>query len=597
MLTDAMTAAELALEGIGDGWVAGREERELLDFKETPETAIPADRRAGRNMGRERKAFLGLLAESAMCLANARGGVIVVGVRDRAATRVGALQGVDAAYSVEALRLAVHRGTVPPLTVEAVERTVDDKRLVLVRVPQGAVVHATSGGTYKWRVGDQCLPIEATEMRAIQAARGQYDWSEDASAFGLDGLSAAALANAAERLRAIGRDELARLAEDDREQFLRSCDLLVDGRLRRAAVLLYGSEHALSSLVADWGVILTSAESPGSEGSVLMRREDAARRPIVLLIDEILARIAALASVETIRVGASEVRLVDYDADVARELVANAFAHRDWEQPGIIEIAHSPDELVISSPGDLLPTLHPDRLLRETAQRNGTLAREIARLRIAEGAGLGFDRVWRVLASTGKEAPRIEPGPRFTVVVGGGRGDQAFARFIRSPEFPEPRLGNDLDVLLALSALRHRRSLSAPVLAPVLQRDERSTQRVLERMADAGLVEATRSSRRRQAPTYRLTQSTLAGLRTALTYRTETIDSDDAKLLRHLKRHRRIANEDVRSYLNCGVATARNRLTRLRAMGWIDFAPGGPRRGPSVEYVATDLVDRLQAPS
>jgi hypothetical protein len=49
--------------------------------------------------------------------------------------------------------------------------------------------------------------------------------------------------------------------------------------------------------------------------------------------------------------GSFRLRLVDYEPDVMRELVANAFAHRDWEQPSIIEIAHSPDALVVTSPG------------------------------------------------------------------------------------------------------------------------------------------------------------------------------------------------------------------------------------------------------
>src|SRR6185295_6072302 len=98
------------------------------------------------------------------------------------------------------------------------------------------------------------------------------------------------------------------------------------------------------------------------------------RRPLVLLIDDILARLSGVAQVDAFRVGAVEVRLVDFEPDVVRELVANAFAHRDWEQPSIIDIAHSPDGLVVTSPGDLLPTLHVNRLLRESAQRNRVLS-------------------------------------------------------------------------------------------------------------------------------------------------------------------------------------------------------------------------------
>jgi ATP-dependent DNA helicase RecG len=588
---DSLALADDVIRAIGADWEASKRELQRLDLKETPDTAIPPGVRAKRNLGKARKDFLALVAETAACLANAQGGVIVIGIRDRAPSRAEAIQGVPAAYTPEGVRLAVYNATSPALTVAVHQRTVEGRRLLLVDVPIGAVVHATTHGAYRWRVEDRCEPIGPDTMRSIAAARGIYDWSAELSDFGPQALSTAALAAAADRLRDIGRDELARQADEDREQFMRSCELIERGRVRRAAVLLYGGEEALTTTVSDWGAIVTTAPSAGSEGAVLLRREDARRRPLVLLIDDVLARLAGVTQTDAFRVGAAEVRLIDFEPDVVRELVANAFAHRDWEQPGMIDVAHSPDGLVVASPGDLLPTLHPDRLLRESAQRNRVLSREVTRLRIAEGAGMGFDRVYRALAAAGKEPPRIEVGPRFTVVVPGGRGDRAFARFLRSDEFPEPRLAGDLDVLLTLSVLRTRASVTAATVAPRIQRDPDFAGDVLRRMHIAGLIEPTRSTAGRRRPSYRLSAGTAGALRSALKYRTSTIDMDDAKLLRHLRRHRRIANEDVRNYLECDVPTARNRLTRLRKKGYITIDPAGPRRGPLVEYVATEKVD------
>jgi ATP-dependent DNA helicase RecG len=593
MYGSSLALADSVIREIGDDWAASKNELQWLDFKETPDTALSLEARAKRNLGKARKSFLALVAETAACLANAQGGVIVLGVRDSASTRDETIQGVPPAYSAEGVRLAVYDGTSPALTVAVHERTVDGRRLLLVDVPIGAVVHATTSGGYRWRVEDRCEPIGPDTMRSITAARGTYDWSGELSAFGPEALSTGALAAAADRLRDIGRDELARQADEDREQFLRSCELLDRGRVRRAAVLLYGSEKALTTLVPDWGAIVSTAASAGSEGTILLRREDARRRPLILLIEDVLARLAGVAQTDAFRVGAAEVRLVDYEPDVVRELVANALAHRDWEQPGMIDISHSPDGLLVASPGDLRPTLHPNRLLRESAQRNRVLSREITRLRIAEGAGMGFDRVYRALAAAGKEPPRIEVGPRFTVVVPGGQGDRAFARFLRSDEFPEPRLAGDLDVLLTLSVLRTRASTTAAALAPQIQRDPEFADEVLRRMHAADLLEPTRSTAGRRRSSYRLSAKAAAALRPALKYRVGTIDIDDAKLLRHLKRHRRIANEDVRNYLECDVATARNRLTRLRKRGYIRIDPNGPTRGPLVEYVATEKIDEV----
>jgi ATP-dependent DNA helicase RecG len=210
------------------------------------------------------------------------------------------------------------------------------------------------------------------------------------------------------------------------------------------------------------------------------------------------------------------------------------------------------------------------------------------------GRSLGFDRVWRFLARLGKEPPHISDGPRFSVAVGRGRGDRTFARFVVGAGFPEPRLSNDLDVLLILSALRRQRLVRAQTVSSLIQRDDGACQRTLERMRAAGILEPTRRTAQHQFPSYRLTPGSIAGMGNALTYRSRSLDSDDIKLGRHLKRHRRISNEDVRSYLDCDVATARNRLTRMRKLGWIDFAPASPRRGPNVEYVALEALEAVE---
>lgn len=78
---------------------ADEHERSILDFKETPDTALTAAQKQTRNIGKARKEFLAQVAGTAACLANAQGGTIVIGVRDSAATREEAIQGVGDAYT------------------------------------------------------------------------------------------------------------------------------------------------------------------------------------------------------------------------------------------------------------------------------------------------------------------------------------------------------------------------------------------------------------------------------------------------------------------------------------------------------------------
>ncbi|MGW8725733.1 RNA-binding domain-containing protein [Streptomyces sp. NPDC055808] len=583
---DPLDAADAALAAIGDGWDADRREHGSLDFKETPDTAGDTGKNA-------RKRFHELLAETAVCFANSEGGAIVVGVRDKAPDRATALPGVPTKYTPEELVNAIFERTSPAITCRPVIRQVDGVSVIVLLVPKGNGVHSTSLGVYKIRLNDRCVPLGGDQLRGLRALREHYDWTAQPANVGVEALSRAALERAASLLYRSGYDDLARLAESDPAAFCKSTRLLAGEKVTRAAVLLYGSPAALRSEISEWGVNFQSRETPGSDPQILLRR-DSSDVPLIFLLDQVIALVAALSRTQSIRVGAEQVELVDYPPDALREIFANAFAHRDWEAPGVVEIIHSPDELTTTSPGGLLPTLRIDRLLHDAAApRNRLLAENMARLRLAEMSGLGLDRAFREIARLGKEPPILSNGPRFRVVLPGGRGDEAFARFINGSNFPR-QLSGDLDVLMILTALRHTKSVSASSLSGRLQRSPADVQRVLSRMQDAGILQATKGTIRRQHPNYTLASGTIAGMRAAISYRVASIDTDDQKLIRHLRRHGRITNEDVRNYLDCDIPTARNRLTRLRNRGLIDFAPDSPRRGSAVVYIKTEKLDEVE---
>jgi ATP-dependent DNA helicase RecG len=585
--TSTLTTRELLLQLPEVGpWRASEHEREALDFKETPATTATPKHALKSATERLRTDII----ETAISFANARGGTVVIGVRDHAAEDEAVVPGIDLDdWRPDDVRQMVYSRTVPHLLVDPVLEVVHERPVLLVRVSSGPDIYGTTQGVFKHRQGDQNLPLDEATMKALRAARGQYDWSAEPVPAGQASISRAALEEAANRLRRRGHDDLAAAAEVDPRQFLRDTGLIDrEGRLLRAALLLYGTEQALREHIPNWGVLLRTTPSPGAEGSILLRKDDA-RKPLILLLDELLGRLALLLRSEAIRAGAEQIELVDYPPDALRELVVNAFVHRDWEAAGVVEVIHSPDEMTISSPGGLLPTLDVSRLLRETAPRNSLLAREMTRLRFAEQAGMGFDRVYRELATIGKRPPDVVDGPRFTVTLHGGQGDSVLARYVMTGLPNELR--SDVDVLLLLAYLRDNKTVSAPKVAALLQRNVSEVQRVLERTERADVIESTRGTARRQFPSYRLGSSALAALRVGLRYRTETIDSDDKKLIRHLRRNGRITNADVRDYLDCDVYTARNRLGRLRKKGWIDFAPDSVRRGPDVVYVKLDKLD------
>jgi ATP-dependent DNA helicase RecG len=116
------TYLDTALDGLGRGRPASAFESDHLEFKEPAESV---------------KKTLSILAETAVCLSNAEGGVIVLGVNDKATRRPDALVGASAAqYPLDEVRRGVFDRTAPPLTLIAEERLVESARLVVLHGPR-----------------------------------------------------------------------------------------------------------------------------------------------------------------------------------------------------------------------------------------------------------------------------------------------------------------------------------------------------------------------------------------------------------------------------------------------------------------------------
>lgn len=98
-----------ALQRIDEGADAASLEHQELDFKQ-----------ASSNI----KATLRMLADAAVCFANADGGVVVVGVGDRGGSA--SITGVGPGLSSEVVRRGIHDRTRPQLTVIAERRSYHD---------------------------------------------------------------------------------------------------------------------------------------------------------------------------------------------------------------------------------------------------------------------------------------------------------------------------------------------------------------------------------------------------------------------------------------------------------------------------------------
>lgn len=240
--------------------------------------------------------------------------------------------------------------------------------------------------------------------------------------------------------------------------------------------------------------------------------------------------------------------------------------------------------IAIDVPGGLVSGVTAENILTHpSTPRHLLLADVVSRLQLAERTGQGVDRAYREMLRFGKEPPDFDDsGLLVRAVLRGGVGNDAFTRYLN--DLPE-ELSADVDVLLALSALRMRSSISAIDLAPLVQRTAAEAQDVLARLADdrSAVLEPTRRTASNQFPSYRLRPDPLALLARAVSYRRRTMDQIDAKVIEHVQEYKFVTNRTIQRMLDVHVYGARDILSDLRSRG-ILAKLGDARGGPGVRY-------------
>jgi ATP-dependent DNA helicase RecG len=545
-----------ALEAIAAGRTPQEVESATLEFKEH---------------GRSEGDTLKTIADAALCFANASGGVVVVGVADRGAG-LDALRGTTLA--ADSVRKRVYELSRPPLTVDAWEEIFRGVRLLLVSVPQSPEIHADPQGRAPRRIGKDCLPMDPSEQMRLREDRLGIDWSARESDVEPASLSAAALDEARSLLGKFA-DERRRLARLGNPELLRALGVVgPKGRPLHAGVVLFGEPAGVA-------LVYQFQATPGGEPKSIERL----RQPLVLAFQRAMALMQARRNVTPVNLpDGQQIQIEDFPTLAAREALANAVIHRDYHLREPVNVIHSPELLVVTSPGPLVSGVTPENILTHPSKpRNPCLMNAARVLGLAEEVGRGVDRMYREMISSGRDLPRIESfHDHVRVSLAGGRANTQVARFVA--QLPEQER-DDTDTMLVLFRLCSVRTVSAPEIAPLLQKNPAETEATLRRLAsDAiGILEPTRQSARRSHPTYRLRGEVLRALGPSVPYQRRTVDEIDRKVIAHVQEYGKITNRTVQNLLDVGINRARDILADI-VRRRILRKTSAHERGPGVEY-------------
>ena len=547
-----------ALESIEGGATPSELESETLDFKQD---------------ARKLSDTLDLLAKAATCLANSRGGSIVLGVIDKIAGPK-AIAGTEL-DPLEAKQRIYERSR-PPLLVDAVEHWHQEVRLLVIAVAPGVEIHAGTKGEVRHRVGRSCLPMTSQEQAIRTNERRGVDWSALPSNEPAIAVAAGAL-EVARRLLRIVSDDRAPLASLDDTDLLRSLGV-VDGENR----LLFAGE----ALFCDrddgrpW-VVYQYRPSPASEATAVERLAG----PLVTVLDRLTELVWARRHTTPLTLpDGSQIELANFPREAVREAAANALLHRELQIDRPVHVEHSPNALVVESPGRLVSGITENNILTHPSKpRNPCLFQAARKLRMAEETGRGIDRIYRELIRSGRDAPTISQTADTTrVAFTGGAPRTQVVRFITQLD---PAERDDVETLLVVVTLLRSRTITESKLAPIIQKPQSEAGAVLDRLASdkVGLLEATLESRSRRKPTYRFRAQPLRSLGSAVIYQRPSLQDTDRKVTAHVKDYGRINNRAIQDMFDMDVYRASALLRDLQERGVL-VKTTAQQRGPGVEY-------------
>lgn len=509
------------------------------------------------------------LIEALICLANAQGGTLYLGVEnDSTVTGLHASRPAD----IAGLAALIANRTVPRLQVNVQEVLVSGLRVATITVPQCADIIARSDGLVKRRrIGGngqpECVPFLPNEYPSRRADFQLLDMSAepmaDATLADFDSLQR-------ERLRSV----IANNPRSDKslvgltnEQLDGALSLTTTRNAQRVptllGLLLIGRTDSLRRLVPTHEVlfqVLDGTQVKVNEGS---------RAALIEIVEWIDLLSRGVNTEQEFNEGLFRIGISRVEVDALREAINNALVHRDYARRGPVRVCWQKDDLIISNPGGFVDGVNLQNLLTtEPRPRNPALADAFKRLGLVDRTGRGVDMIYTSMLRFGRPAPDYSQSMADLVKlsISTEPADLAFVRMVLQEEARQ-KSPLPVETLLVLTALRESRRLSAAELAVRLQSGAVQAVAVIEPLTERGLIQAHGSGRGRQ---YTLSPQVYKQLGQGFEYVQQAgfDELQQVELIRNLARQQeRIKRKDVMTLCRLGPRQAKHKLDQMVATG------------------------------
>ena len=396
-----MTAAEEKLAA----WLVAKED-EHLEFKEAKESFD-----------------FEKLVKYCVALANEGGGCMILGVTDKKPRKI---VGTRAFLNLERTKAGLIERLHLRVSVEEIHDPLG--RVLTFEVPSRPIGMAVQyKGAYWMRGGEDLVPMTPDLLKRIFDECGPDFSAEICRQAGFSDLSGKAI----ERFRAAWqkRSGNAALQKLSPKQLLEDAELIVDGGVTYAALILFGDRKALGKFLAQSEII---HEYRSSEASVPYQQRKEFREGFFLIHDLLWETINLRNDIFHYQEGLFRWDIPTFNESVVREAILNAVSHREYRFAESVFIRQYPTKLEIVSPGGFPPGITVENILWRQSPRNRRIAEVFAKCGLVERSGQGANRMFEECIKESKPVPDFSDTDDYQVslTLRGDIQDPLFLQFL-----------------------------------------------------------------------------------------------------------------------------------------------------------------------
>lgn len=437
------------------------------------------------------------VAKDCVAFSNAQGGVIDYGIEDDAdAPPADQKVSEDVAINLE----KKINGKTHNVSAHAEILTHENGgQCIRLHIARGTSSASTTSGKYFTRVSDESRPLTGDDITRLSAEKGYYRWEDEESKWSWKDSDKEKLNMLLQNLRNSNRvSDFVKQKED--KELLDYYFLTVEesDKMTNLGVLFIGTQSQRGRLMNAPVVQCIQFDQYGDKVWKYLI-DDFTKNPQEI-IEAIWNNVPVWRESNEISDGLFRKEIPAYDEAVVRELTCNALVHRPYTVRGDIFINIHPDRIEVVNPGALPLGVTPQNILHKTVKRNEHFANLCYALRMMEREGSGYDKMYEVLLSNGKQIPIVEEGDDYVKAIVGRRiiSQEAIKVIRYALQVTELRQKQ----IICLGLIAQHESISAADLIKLLNLKNRDALSPwLDKLVDDGIVE---TSGRKKGKEYRV---------------------------------------------------------------------------------------------